>query len=151
MYTPKPAFIIGCFILGITHLIGGFVHQKIALTVLRALGGIGGALTIPSALSLIVQLFPNPSHQARAIALFGSSGAIGNILGILIGAVLVQYASWSWIFWFVAIVGVGIAAVCLLLIPSAKRNRDQKVRFDAIGVSILTGTCSLLCSHHSCK
>jgi MFS family permease len=132
-------FVAGSFILGITHLIGGFTHQKIALTVLRALGGIGGALTIPSALSLIVQLFPDPSHQARAIALFGSAGAIGNVLGILIGAVLVQYASWSWIFWFVAIVGVAIAAVCLLLIPNAKRNRGQRVRFDAIGVSILTG------------
>lgn len=102
------------------------------------MGGIGGALTIPSALSLIVQLFPDPTHQARAISLFGSAGAIGNVLGILIGAVLVQYAGWSWIFWFVAIVGVGIAAICLLLIPSATRDRSHKVKFDVTGVSLLT-------------
>ena len=140
MYTPKPAFIAGCLILGITHLIGGFVHQKIALLVLRALGGIGGALTIPSALSLIVQLFPEPTAQARAISLFGSAGAIGNILGVLIGAVLVQYAGWPWIFWFVAIVGIGIAIVCFFLIPNSVRDRAKKVNFDAIGVSILTST-----------
>lgn len=138
MYTPKPAFIAGAFILGVTHLIGGFVHQKIALLVLRALGGIGGALTIPSALSLIVELFPDPSHQATAISLFGSAGAIGNVLGILIGAVLVQYAGWSWIFWFVAIVGIGIAAICLFLIPNAKRERGKVVKFDVPGVSLLT-------------
>ncbi|KIM21443.1 hypothetical protein M408DRAFT_333459 [Serendipita vermifera MAFF 305830] len=138
VYTPKPAFIVGCLTLGITHLIGGFTHQKIALLVLRALGGIGGALTIPSALSLIVQLFPDPSHQARAISLFGSAGAIGNVLGILIGAVLVQYTSWSWIFWFVAIVGISIGAICLFLIPNAIRDKELNVKFDAPGVSLLT-------------
>ncbi|KIM33566.1 hypothetical protein M408DRAFT_61189 [Serendipita vermifera MAFF 305830] len=138
VYTPKPAFIAGAFVLGLTHLIGGFTHQKIALLVLRALGGVGGALTIPSALSLIVQLFPDPSHQARAIALFGSAGAIGNVLGILIGAVLVQYAGWAWIFWFVAIVGIAIALVSLVLIPNAKRDRTINVKFDVPGVTLLT-------------
>ncbi|KAG8766136.1 hypothetical protein FRC16_007762, partial [Serendipita sp. 398] len=138
VYTPKPAFIAGCFILGLTHLGGGFVRQKIALLVLRALGGIGGALTIPSALSMIVQLFPEPSSQARAISLFGSAGAIGNILGVLIGAVLVQKAGWKWVFFFVAIVGCGIGAVCFFLIPNARRDKSKRVNFDATGVSILT-------------
>ncbi|KIM21444.1 hypothetical protein M408DRAFT_80537 [Serendipita vermifera MAFF 305830] len=138
VYTPKPAFIAGCLILGITHLIGGFTHQKIALLVLRALGGIGGALTIPSALSLIVQLFPNPSHQARAISIFGSAGAIGNVTGILIGAVLVQYTSWSWIFWFVAIVGISIGSICMFLIPNAIRDKELNVKFDVPGVGSLT-------------
>jgi hypothetical protein len=143
VYTPKPAFIAGAFILGITHLIGGFTHQKVALVVLRALGGIGGALTIPSALSLIVQLFPEPASQARAIALFGSAGAIGNVLGILIGAVLVQYAGWAWIFWFVAIVGVGIAVISLILIPHVKREKGKNVKFDVPGVSLLTSELHL--------
>jgi len=138
VYTPKPVFIAGAFTLGATHLGGGFARQKILLLVLRALGGIGGALTIPSALSLIVHFFPNPSHQAIAIALFGSAGAIGNVCGVLIGAALVQYAGWEWIFWFVAIVGIGIAAICLFLIPNAKRDRAKKVKFDVFGVSILT-------------
>ena len=65
-------------ILALTHLGGGFVRQKIALLVLRALGGIGGALTIPSALCMIVALFPDQRSKARAIAVFGGSGAAGN-------------------------------------------------------------------------
>lgn len=78
MYSPKPAFVAGALILGVTHLIGGFLTQKIGILVLRALGGIGGALTIPSALSMITQLFPDEREQSRAIAIFGGSGAIGN-------------------------------------------------------------------------
>ena len=64
-------------ILALTHLGGGFVRQKIALLVLRSLAGIGGALTIPSALSMIVTLFPDQRSQGRAIAVFSGSGGAG--------------------------------------------------------------------------
>lgn len=37
----------------------------------------GSAMTIPSALTLLVNVFPDPLHQARAIGLFGGCGAIG--------------------------------------------------------------------------
>jgi MFS family permease len=96
-------------------------------------------LTVPSALSLIFQLFPEPTHQARAISLYGSAGAIGSVLGILIGAVLVQYAGWSWIFWFVAIVGISIGVICFFLIPDSPRKKEQNVKFDVAGVALLTG------------
>jgi predicted MFS family arabinose efflux permease len=56
----------------------------------------------------------------------------------LIGGVLVQYAGWAWIFWFVAIIGVGVAAICLFLIPNAKREKGKIVKFDVPGVSLLT-------------
>lgn len=78
VYSPKPAFVSGVTLLALTHLGGGFVRQKIALLVLRALGGIGGALTIPSSLSMIVALFPDQRSQSRAIAVFGGTGGIGN-------------------------------------------------------------------------
>lgn len=78
VYSPKPAFVSGAMILALTHLGAGFVRQKIALLVLRALGGIGSALTIPSALSMIVALFPDQRYQGRAIAIFGGVGGVGN-------------------------------------------------------------------------
>lgn len=143
VYTPKPVFIIGSLVVGTTHLIGGFMRQKIALVLLRALGGIGGAMMIPSALSLVIQMFPTPSHQARAISVFSSAGAIGNILGLLIGAIIVQYAGWSWIFWFVAIVGISIGILCFFLIPNARRERKSNAKFDMTGVGSLTVALTL--------
>ena len=35
-------------------------------------------MTVPSALSLIIEWFPQPDEQAQGIALFGGSGALGN-------------------------------------------------------------------------
>jgi len=40
--------------------------------------GIPAALTIPSALTLLVRLFPGESERARAIGVFSGSGALGN-------------------------------------------------------------------------
>jgi hypothetical protein len=36
------------------------------------------ALTIPSALSMIVSLFPDPQEQSRGLGAFGACGALGN-------------------------------------------------------------------------
>ena len=78
VYSPKPAFVTGAMIIALTHLGAGFVQQKIVLLVLRALGGVGSAFTIPAALSMIVALFPDQQSQSLAIAIFGSTGSVGN-------------------------------------------------------------------------
>ncbi|KAI0739621.1 MFS general substrate transporter [Daedaleopsis nitida] len=146
VYNPKFAFIGGVAALGVLSIGAGFVTSKIPLIVLRALSGIAASMTIPSALTLLVNVFPEPTEQARAIGVFGGCGAIGNVLGLIIGAIFVQYASWQWVFWFVALVCMPIAAVCIFLIPkqeprvedlSARRGARWK-SLDLIGVSILT-------------
>ncbi|KAI0740199.1 MFS general substrate transporter [Earliella scabrosa] len=143
VYNPKFAFIGGVATLGVLSIAAGFAASKIPLIVLRALCGIAAALTIPSALTLLVNVFPEPTEQARAIGVFGGCGAIGNALGLIIGAVFVQYASWSWVFWFVALVCMPIASLCVFLIPKqeprlAARGGARWKSLDLIGVSILT-------------
>ncbi|KAH9942633.1 MFS general substrate transporter [Amylocystis lapponica] len=145
VYNPKIAFISGIAGLGVISIGAGFVNDKIILIVLRALSGVVAALTIPSALTLIVNVFTEPSEQDRAIAAFGGCGAIGNVLGLVIGAIFVEYASWRWVFWFVALVAIPIAATCLFLIPPqepALEGVEPQVAkwktLDIVGVSILT-------------
>ncbi|KAG8720151.1 hypothetical protein FRC09_010038 [Ceratobasidium sp. 395] len=144
IYSPKPAFIVGTAFFGAISLGGGFVNDRIVLIVLRALQGIGASLTIPSALSLLVQLFPEPAEQARAIGMFGATAAIGNVLGTMVGAIFVQYASWRWIFWLIAMIALPIAAACILLIPTVPSHDGAKVsQLDFIGVSTLTAAIIL--------
>jgi MFS family permease len=67
IYHPKPVFIAGFFIIGVFGIGAGFVHNIIGLIIIRALQGIGAALTIPSAISILTSAFPD--GMARAIAL----------------------------------------------------------------------------------
>lgn len=102
-------------------------------------------LTIPSSLPLIVQPFQNPLLPSPSHCPVGIVGALVNTLGLLIGRVLVQYAGWNWIFWFVTIIGIGIGAVCLLLIRNVSPNKEINVKFDVPGVDMLTvSTISLI-------
>jgi MFS family permease len=131
-------------------------------------------MTVPSALTLLVKIFPDPLEQARAIALFGGCGGVANsegpcillfmtrlmvslVLGLLIGAMFVQWASYHWVFWFVAILAVPVALACVYIIPPqiAKTSTEPEAAkwksLDLVGVSILTGmnVKSYPCSHPS--
>ncbi|KAI0357081.1 MFS general substrate transporter [Trametes cingulata] len=150
VYNPKFAFIGGVSVLGVLSIGAGFVTNKIPLIILRALMGIAASMTIPSALTLLVNVFTDPSEQARAIGVFGGCGAVGNVLGLTIGAIFVQFASWSWVFWFVALIALPIAACCIFLIPTQEPRLEDIDRKDArwrsldiVGVSILTAALIL--------
>jgi hypothetical protein len=89
-------FICGFGSVGIFSLVAGLVNDKIGLIVLRAIIGLCehfllilhlqhsdiastvAALSIPSALSLVVHLFPDPNEQGYALTLFAGGGPIGN-------------------------------------------------------------------------
>jgi MFS family permease len=101
------------------------------------------ALTIPSALTLLVIIFPDPDEQARAIGIFGACGAVGNgalppplppvllpfchgvgpraVLGLLIGGFFVEWTSWRWLYWFVVLVALPVAGAVAVLVPPALR------------------------------
>lgn len=66
------------------------------LIVFRAVQGIGAAFTLPSAVALIVQSYPEPGPQAKALAAFAAFGAIGNASGFVLGGILTFYAGWKW-------------------------------------------------------
>ena len=56
---------------------------------------------------MIVRLFDRPAEQGRAIGAFAFTGAVGASAGLIIGGLLVQYASWHWIFFVNLPVGAG--------------------------------------------
>jgi hypothetical protein len=39
---------------------------------------LGAALNVPSAMALIIRMFPNPASQSKALAGFAGAAAIGN-------------------------------------------------------------------------
>ncbi|KAH7108479.1 MFS general substrate transporter [Auriculariales sp. MPI-PUGE-AT-0066] len=147
IYNPKFVFIGGASVLGIFSIAAGFVDNKIALFVLRAFSGIAAAMTIPSSLTLLIRLFPQPTEQARAIGVYGGSAALGNVLGLIIGAFLIEYTNWSWVFWLGALIAIPIAVVAFLLVPDQPKVvvEGSKIAFlDLPGIAILTVSLVLL-------
>lgn len=68
------------------------------------------------------------------------------VLGAIISGLFVQFASYRWVFYFVAIIALPSAVVCLAFIPNqhgepsqSLSQRDKLRNLDIVGVTLLTG------------
>ncbi|KIJ40339.1 hypothetical protein M422DRAFT_173980 [Sphaerobolus stellatus SS14] len=140
IYHPKPVFCFGYVMVGILSILCGVSVQPIMLIVFRAIQGIGAALTFPSALAMIAQYFPLEKEKNRAFAIFGACGAVGNVLGFIIGGVLTAKASWHWIFYVVGIIVTPFSVLSFFALPKQIiKAPAERRKLDWQGVVALAG------------
>ncbi|HEU4656542.1 MAG TPA: MFS transporter [Capillimicrobium sp.] len=90
-------FTIGVAGFGITSLLCAVAPTIETLVVARGLQGLAGALLVPNTLGLIVARFA-PNERGAAIGTWTAWTGISMVAGPLIGGVLLDVASWRWIF-----------------------------------------------------
>jgi EmrB/QacA subfamily drug resistance transporter len=92
----KRAFIIGLLGFAAASALGGLAQNAGTLFAARALQGAFGALMAPAALSLLTVTFTEAKERARAFGVYGAIAGGGGAIGLLMGGVLTEYASWRW-------------------------------------------------------
>lgn len=92
----KRAFIIGLFGFAAASALGGAATNEAMLFGARAVQGLFGALMAPAALSLLTVTFTEEKERARAFGVYGAIAGGGSAIGLIMGGVLTQYASWRW-------------------------------------------------------
>lgn len=112
---------LGLWGFGIASLLCAAAPSSTLLIVFRAFQGIAGALLVPSSLALIISTFSGPA-QGKAIGSWTAWTGISFILGPLVGGVLVDQASWRWIF----AINVLPIAVTLYLLKKVQAAKDAK-------------------------
>ncbi|MGP0024214.1 MAG: MFS transporter [Streptosporangiaceae bacterium] len=86
----------------------------------RASMGIGGALIMPSTLSIITNMFTDPAERQRAIGFWAGTSGVGIALGPILGGLLLAHFWWGSVFLInVPIAAIG-AACALLLVPNSR-------------------------------
>ena len=119
------------FLLGLAVFAGGSVGAALSgsvdvLIAWRAVMGAGAALTIPSSLSIINDVFRNPAERARAIGAWGGTIGLGIAVGPIAGGLLLARFWWGSIFIVnVPIVAAGILGA-LVLIPESKNASAER-------------------------
>jgi len=109
----KRVFGVGLAVFTVASLACGLADSPGMLIAARFVQGAGAALVAAVSLGMLVRLFTDPREQARAIGAFAFTGAVGASAGLIAGGLLVQYATWHWIFYVNLPVGllVGLGAV----------------------------------------
>jgi len=103
--------------------------------------GVGGAGTIPAALSLVLTLYPSPAERTRAMGVWGAAAGAGSLAGVLLGGTLTELLGWRSVFWTPVPLGLLIAVVVWRTLPA---GTGRPGRFDAAGaLSITVGISAL--------
>jgi MFS family permease len=74
------------------------------------------------ALSLLINLFPEPGERAKAMGVYGFVCAGGGSIGVLLGGLLTSLWSWHWVFLVNLPLGVAVAALTRALVPAGARS-----------------------------
>jgi len=138
----KRWFMTGLAIFTATSLLAAFSQSIEMLIALRALQGLGAAFIMPLSLSLISAAFP-PEERGRAVGIWSAISVSGIALGPVIGGLLVEYASWHWVF----LINVPIGIVAFFVTSAVVReSKDESgtVSTDIAGTVLITGAIALL-------
>lgn len=110
------------------------------LVMARVVQGIGGAMMVPVGRLTVMKIVPRAQYMA-AMTFVTLPGQIGPLLGPALGGVLVEYASWHWIFLINIPVGIIGAITTMMLMPNYAL---QPKRFDFPGFILLAAGMATL-------
>src|SRR6266851_7353409 len=123
---------IGLGLFTAASLGAGLANSDGFLIAMRGLQGLGAAVVLPAALSIVMKMFSEGAERNKALGLWGGIGAAGATIGLITGGLLTRYAGWQYIFFL----NVPIGAAALLLTPRLvpeSRLAGARRRFDPLG------------------
>ena len=131
----KRALQSGLVLFGIASVLAAFAQNADQLIVLRAVMGIGGAMIMPATLSVIMDVFPR-EERGKAIGIWSAIAGVGIGLGPFVGGLLLEWFSWSSVFWL----NVPIVAIALVagfrLVPESRDPRPGAFDLPGAGLSV---------------
>jgi EmrB/QacA subfamily drug resistance transporter len=109
----------------------------------RAVQGLGAAIMLPAALSIVMNMFEEGPARNKALGVWGGLGAGGATVGLIAGGLLTRYAGWAYIFYVNVPIGAAALALAPRIVPDSRLATTQR-RFDATGAIAGTGGLVLL-------
>jgi EmrB/QacA subfamily drug resistance transporter len=129
------ALVVGLVTFGAGSLASALATSADLLIASRALMGVGGALIMPSTLSILTNVFP-AEERPKAIGIWAAVAGLGIAIGPVGGGWLIEHFDWSAVF----LVNLPIVAVALAAIPAlVPESRDPgQSRLDPLGAVLST-------------
>ncbi|UWX97426.1 MFS transporter [Arthrobacter zhaoxinii] len=139
----KRTFMVGMVGFAVASAIGGFAESTEMLLAARGLQGAFAALLAPASLAILTITFPSGKDRIKAFAVYGAIGGGGAAIGLLLGGVLTQYASWNWCLLVNVPIAIVAMAAGLPLIRESKAHGNT--RYDLPGaILVVAGLASLV-------
>ena len=119
----RRVFFYAVILFTVSSLLCGLSTNIYMLVGFRAMQAIGGGALQPSAAGIVAEHFGR--DRDRAIGMFGTIASGGQVLGPVIGGVLVGYLSWRWIFFVNVPIGIVLLGALVKFVPESRGARSQ--------------------------
>lgn len=142
----RSVLLAGLAVFGAANVAAGLAPTTEVMLGARVLSGVGAAMIMPVTLSVITSTFP-PAERSRAIGVWTAVAGGGGILGMYLSAVLVDVASWRWLF---ALPLLLVAPAAVLAVRAVPADHERTTRpADHIGtVSSIVAAVGLTYALH---
>ena len=98
------------------------------LVIMRGAEGLGAALVLPAALSIVMNMFTEGAERNKALGIWGGIGAGGATVGVLAGGLLTRYVGWEYIFFLNVPIGAAVLALAPRVVPESRRRYRKALR-----------------------
>ncbi|MCX4908537.1 MFS transporter [Streptomyces sp. NBC_00878] len=141
VYGLRRVFLLGIGLFALSSLGAALAPTATVLIACRAVQGIGAALLAPTALALVLTLYPDRERRGTALGVWGAVSGAGGAAGVLLSGLLTSLYGWRAV--FVVMVPLALAVlVATWLLVGADRPRGGSL--DAPGaVTVTAGLVAL--------
>ena len=139
LFGRRRMFVVGIALFAGASLLGGLATNEAWLIAARALQGAGAAVASPTALALVATTFDEGAERNRAMAVYAGMSAAGGALGLLLGGILVDVASWRWVLFVNVPIGAVVLALAPVALPSGRPAAGVRRRLDVAGALTVSG------------
>ncbi|HET8895260.1 MAG TPA: MFS transporter [Gaiellaceae bacterium] len=108
------------------------------LIAMRGLQGLGAAVVLPAALSIVTNMFTEGADRNKALGAWGAIGGTAATVGLIAGGLVTHYVGWQYIFFLNVPVGVAALVLAPRIVPES-RLVGLRRRFDPLGAISVTG------------
>ena len=136
LFGRKRLFLAGIVVFTAASVLDGLAPSSGFLIAARALQGFGAALVSPAALSIVTTTFPEGRERTRAMGIWAAIAVGGGAVGLLLGGILTEYASWRWIFFVNIPVGLLTFIFATRFVPESRH--PERRGFDLLGAFSVT-------------
>jgi EmrB/QacA subfamily drug resistance transporter len=139
----RRVLVAGTLVFGASALVGGLAPNSGTVIASRLVQGVGAAMMLPAALSILTTTFTDGPERRTALGAWGGTAGLGSAAGVLLGGLLTQGPGWRWVFLVKPpLCAIILAGVFILL--EDDRRRGRLVNFDLSGALLATAGALLL-------
>jgi EmrB/QacA subfamily drug resistance transporter len=133
----------GIVVFGATSLVGGLATNAGMLVGARLVQGVGAAMMLPAALSILTTTFSTASDRHTALGAWGAMAGLSSAVGVFFGGVLTEGPGWRWVLLINIPVCVVVFFAAFRLVEDDRPDTPLK-NFDSLGAVLGTAAMLLL-------